>query len=510
MDIMTTTNDEKNADEERSHRRNVFDSYRQYATFHTTREIGIDNRRRRLLQSSSIAITVSPSIESILPTSHRSATSEYNHRQKLLRDAAIRNQYFLDCALRHSQQETSQEVLHRRRKNRHPKDEGRGDGHEGARMEEEEEEGWVTEEQISKVDSVLKSLARDWSAEGKDERSVAYDRIIGAIDSFYENNTTKSRNSPDYIHHRADVRIAVPGSGLGRLAWELHSRGYTVEGSDFSLPMLVASDFILNGRCVVRNGGDDVTTTSSQLRFAISPWLAETKNVLSIDNRVRTVIVPDIDPGIVLMQPPKEQHNEEAEFTMLAGEFLHLYSHFLPDQQQQQQTQPNDNNNNDKYSSSHHQRQKKFHVVAMSYFLDTAPSIPHYLETIYHMLEVGGFLVHFGPLMYHWSGHGSLLPGDDDDVVDINGGIATGESQYDITTHNIQKKSSYNRRNDRLDSRYLISIDYTWDEVREMLTNIGFEIIVEERNIPARYTSDACSMMHVVYDCVFCVARRIR
>jgi hypothetical protein len=46
--------------------------------------------------------------------------------------------------------------------------------------------------------------------------------------------------------------------------------------------MLVASDFILNGRCGVRNGGENdvtTTTTSSQLQFAISPWLAETKNV---------------------------------------------------------------------------------------------------------------------------------------------------------------------------------------------------------------------------------------
>ena len=373
------------------------------------------------------------------------------------------------------------------------------------------EEEWVTEEQISKVDSVLKSLARDWSADGKDERSVAYDRIINAIESYYENNTTKSYNCPDHIHRRANVRIAVPGSGLGRLAWELYSRGYTVEGSDFSLPMLVASDFILNGRCGVRSDGEnDVTTTTTQLQFAISPWLAETKNVLSIENRVRSVIVPDIDPGIVLLQSPKEQHDEEeeAEFTMLAGEFLHLYSHFLPDQQQ---TQPNDNNYKDKHSSPHQQRQNKFHVVACSFFLDTAPTLPHYLQTIYHMLEVGGLLVHFGPLMYHWSGHGNLLPGDEDVVVDTNVGITAGVGEHDYTSSNIQQiKSSYNTRNDRLDSRYLISIDYTWDEVHEMLTNIGFEIIVEERNIPARYTSDACSMMHVVYDCVFCVARRIR
>jgi carnosine N-methyltransferase len=504
-------------DEERTHHRNVFNSYRQYATFHTAREIGIDKRRRQLiLQQSSVASTSSID-ESILPSSHRPTnTSEYKNRQKLLHDAAIRNQYFLDCALRHSGQETSQDVL-RRRRNRHQKDGGNGDdshndSHEGV----SKDEGWVTEEQISKVDSVLKSLARDWSADGKVERSVAYDRIINAIESYYANYITKSyRNCPDYIHRRADVRIAVPGSGLGRLAWELYSRGYTVEGSDFSLPMLVASDFILNGRCGVRSDGEnDVTTTTTQLQFAISPWLAETKNVLSIENRVRSVIVPDIDPGIVLLQSPKEQHDEEeeAEFTMLAGEFLHLYSHLVPDQQQRQQTQPNDNNNdNNKHSSPHQQCQKRFHVVACSYFLDTAPTLPHYLQTIYHMLEIGGLLVHFGPLMYHWSGHGNLLPGDEDVVVDTNVGITAGVGEHDYTSSNIQQiKSSYNTRNDRLDSRYLISIDYTWDEVHEMLTNIGFEIIVEERNIPARYTGDACSMMHVLYDCVFCVARRIR
>ena len=92
-------------DEERTHHRNVFNSYRQYATFHTTREIGINRRRHHLiLQQASTRID-----ESILPSSHRPTTSEYKNRQKLLHDAAIRNQYFLDCTLRHSSQETSQE-----------------------------------------------------------------------------------------------------------------------------------------------------------------------------------------------------------------------------------------------------------------------------------------------------------------------------------------------------------------------------------------------------------------
>jgi hypothetical protein len=89
------------------------------------------------------------------------------------------------------------------------------------------EEEWVTEEQISKVDSVLKSLARDWSAEEKDERSVAYDRIIGAIESYYENTTTKSYiNCSDHIHRRANVRTycSTRVRSMGTIFSGVHSR----------------------------------------------------------------------------------------------------------------------------------------------------------------------------------------------------------------------------------------------------------------------------------------------
>jgi len=43
-----------------------------------------------------------------------------------------------------------------------------------------------------------------------------------------------------------DIRILVPGAGLGRLAFEIARRGYTCQGNEFSLFMLFASNFMLN------------------------------------------------------------------------------------------------------------------------------------------------------------------------------------------------------------------------------------------------------------------------
>lgn len=42
------------------------------------------------------------------------------------------------------------------------------------------------------------------------------------------------------------VKVLVPGAGLGRLAYEIASMGYTCQGNEFSLFMLIASNFILN------------------------------------------------------------------------------------------------------------------------------------------------------------------------------------------------------------------------------------------------------------------------
>eukprot|EP00986_Skeletonema_menzelii_P004956 scaffold1742_cov146-Skeletonema_menzelii.AAC.1 len=432
-----SNNDKK---EEELHFQQVCASYQQYATYHQVTEQGVTHRRERLLSSMNTVEDGEPSVASILQQTFSQEQMEKSN-QKVLK-SLIRNQFMLDNVLKHAGAMTSQEVLQNR--NQFPRD--------------FEVDWWASEEQISKIDSVLKSIYRDWSNEGKEERSVVYDKLLGALEKYLPNGT----------NDRGPPRVAVPGSGLGRLAYEIYSKGYSSQGSDFSLPMLLASDFILNG-CTNR-------------KFTISPWIHETKNVKSLEDRLRSVVVPDVDVAAVELSNNGEQ---VPEFSMLAGEFLSLYSHFLPgnrcvvdDERQEGSVE-------------------KFNAVICSFFIDTAPSFPHYLVTIYHMLVRGGLFVSIGPLMWHWSGHGALLPGD------LDGAKNESNVQGDFIN------AKHKQRTEHLDRRYLQSVDFTWEEVKALIVNCGFEILEEEIDIKTRYTSDALSMKKVDYDCVFFVARKI-
>ena len=81
---------------------------------------------------------------------------------------------------------------------------------------------------VEKIHSVMKTLARDWSKEGQEERDQSYQRILDEID-----RTFGHLNSAQ----KSEIKILVPGAGLGRLAFEIATRGYACQGNDFSLYM---------------------------------------------------------------------------------------------------------------------------------------------------------------------------------------------------------------------------------------------------------------------------------
>lgn len=88
------------------------------------------------------------------------------------------------------------------------------------------ESGDATMNLLSKVNTTLKQVVRDWSSSGALERSLTYDPILMLIEGH--------------------ERVLVPGSGLSRLAYELSRKGCTVEGCEISFHMLIASHYILN------------------------------------------------------------------------------------------------------------------------------------------------------------------------------------------------------------------------------------------------------------------------
>jgi len=231
-------------------------------------------------------------------------------------------------------------------------------------------------------------------------------------------------------------------SGVGRLAFELFSMGYTVQGNEFSLFMLLASDFVLNS---------EICNPSRPM--VISPWLLESRNVHSCRDPVRKVHFPDVDPTAILRTSPDET---QPDFSMAAGEFSSIYGH--------------------------PREASQWDAVVCCFFLDATPNIVECIQIIHQMLKDNGVLINFGPLLYHWSGP-AMRPDD-------------------------RTNAHYQSRFSNLDKRYLASIDLSWEDVREILMNVGFELVVEEVGIPSLYTADRKSMLNMAYRCIHFVARK--
>jgi carnosine N-methyltransferase len=321
---------------------------------------------------------------------------------------------------------------------------------------------------------------------------MAYQPILASVRTFLPLSKNDSNRSPP--------KICVPGAGVGRLAYEIAAMGYTVQGNEFSLYMLLASDFILNGPVVsVSSSLLECDENGKQQRhpLSISPWLLETRNVNAMIDPFRTVQIPDVDPLDMITLPSSIYIDDDttatavlpnvkstkatksadstsvaslldpsnvtpsvrdlgADFSMAAGDFSSIYSV-------------------DSEAGA-------WDCVAACFFLDASPNIVEYIQVIHHMLKPDGLLINFGPLHWHWSGPAMLL---------------TDESIAD-----------YHDRYDHLDPKYLQSYDFCWEEIQTMLVNVGFEILEISTGNPAFYTSNQRSMLLTEYRCTNFVARK--
>lgn len=121
-------------------------------------------------------------------------------------------------------------------------------------------------EGLDKVQSVFKQLMRDWSSLGAEERRQCYDPIIEEIELEF----------PVDAVDRNRVFILVPGAGLGRLAFEIASRGFSCQGNEFNLFMLIVSFHVLN-HCKVVN------------EYEVYPWIHQYCNNLSAETQMLSV-----------------------------------------------------------------------------------------------------------------------------------------------------------------------------------------------------------------------------
>jgi carnosine N-methyltransferase len=186
---------------------------------------------------------------------------------------------------------------------------------------------------------------RDWAEEGEGERQRSYAPILEVVSRLFPLDPATEVNR---------YRVLVPGCGLGRLVWEFASRGYSVQGNEFSYHMLLSSNWVLN-----RSGRKDAAI--------IYPFALSGCNRAQLSDQFRGISVPNVD---VSAMPPG------VDMSMNAGEFVAIYG--APE-----------------YVES-------FDVLAAPFFLDTAHNAIEYMETAWSLLRPGGVWVHLGPLLWHY------------------------------------------------------------------------------------------------------------
>lgn len=212
----------------------------------------------------------------------------------------------------------------------------------------------TNETDMDKVRSTLKQLVRDWSEEGKGEREACYTPMIDALTKHFSNVL------PD---ERGNIRVLVPGAGLGRLAYDIAKLGFTCQGNEFSLFMLLTSSFILN-------------RTESVNQHVLHPYIHSFSNIPEASALLREIRIPDVLPSDL---------PEGSNFSMVAGDFEEIYGN--PDK---------DNEHLDQWDA-----------IVTCFFIDTAKNIVNYLRTFHRILAPGGIWINLGPMLWHWENSGT-------------------------------------------------------------------------------------------------------
>lgn len=282
-----------------------------------------------------------------------------------------------------------------------------------------------------KARSTVRQFYRDWSADGAAERKACFGPVLRAI--------AAEQESRGFGH--PPLKVLVPGAGLGRFVFELCLAGYETEGNEISYHQLLASSYILN--CCERVG-----------QHTIYPWINTFSNHRTRTDHVRGYAIPDIHCATELTRAEKTRR--VGTMSMSAADFLCLYAE--PD------------------------RAAAYDVVATVFFLDTAPNLIRYLETIFHCLKPGGILANIGPLLWHFEGR----VWDRDDNED-------GEAENNLDTSGIADPGNF---------------ELTDDEVMALVAQVGFEIVSRETGIDAPYILNRESMLQTTYKASTWVARK--
>jgi len=212
--------------------------------------------------------------------------------------------------------------------------------------------GTATSSDVNKAHSTIRQFYRDWSAEGRVEREVCYDPVLQDL----RNEFQARQNAGE------EIRVLVPGAGLGRLVFDICLAGFAAEGNEISYHQLLASSWILNH-------------TEGPRRHTLHPFALHFSNLKSRAQQLRSVQVPDVHPGTAIGEA-MQSNRPVGSMSMSAADFVVLYMQPI--------------------------NRQVFDAVTTVFFIDTAPNLIRYIEAIHHCLKEDGLWINVGPLLWHF------------------------------------------------------------------------------------------------------------
>ena len=300
--------------------------------------------------------------------------------------------------------------------------------------------GAATPDDISKAHSTIRQLYRDWSAQGGAERSLCYDPVLLDLQKML----------PD--RPRNQFKALVPGAGLGRLVYEICCLGYNVEGNEISWHQLLTSSWILN-------------RTDHQYQHDLFPFALQFTNLVSRRDQLQQVKIPDTHPGLG-MANLAGTGAEVGSMNMTAADFVSYYK--LPSQE------------------------STFNAVVTVFFIDTAPNLIRYIETVRHCLTEDGVWINLGPLHWHFD---ARLPGSDHGKTSEATPKAS-RSGTDVQHGGIEEPGSFELSN---------------EEVITLVERMGFHVEQHRiENVGVGYIQNPESMLQDSFRPSHWIARKIR
>ncbi|CBX99540.1 similar to methyltransferase [Plenodomus lingam JN3] len=210
---------------------------------------------------------------------------------------------------------------------------------------------------LEKARSCIHQFYREWSAEGAIERSQCFEPVISALQVEFT-----SRAEMDPALDRAAFKVLAPGAGLGRFVFDVCCAGFSVEGNEISYHELMASSFLLNH-------------VQGARAFKIAPFALNGSNHVSRADQFQTCQIPDINPSDELSRAQQSSVPGHERMSMATGDFCVVYKSM-------------------EYAGS-------FDAVTTVFFIDTAPNLIRYIETVRNCLKPGGVWINLGPLLWH-------------------------------------------------------------------------------------------------------------